>query len=571
MVLIHTISAPSSRLSPSISPQGCGEAVALSSRGAAPLAMQQEEECEDEDAATRVSAPVAVYYYTDGAGQPAKGPCTIAQLRVLWVSGHIHGATPIWREGLSSWATIAEVTEVFTHLSSLAQPPPPPSDLWYYLDAGGRQRGGVTPEQLGMLLRRGEVDGLTSLWRQGMASWQGLGSIDELRTVLMQDNDDEDDDEAVERAAALEHAAQMAYDPDDDLGWPPRAASKDAKIRGLAAELATTAVASISVASSSAGAGAVGADGVAVALANGAPAADGAKPKRNRSKKSKFKADGGCNVYVNGLTEDVTEDELAGCFKVAGLLKTDPASGAPRIRIYRTPEGYSKGDALVSFLKPESVALAVTLRDGYELRSGRRLSVQPAKFEKREGEVPKRESKETAMLRKRQRLLEQRALAEWEEGLGGGRRNATVILTGLFDEAAAAQADADFYANLKQDVQVECAKAGAVDRVTIFVGSERGAAAVRFKSIDDAERCVAMLHDRQFGQANVRCEIYDGVSDYRALAVQRAAAGAAGASEGSAAAGQESVEEQERKLDAFGQWLEAGSTDDEVAGDGEDD
>ena len=95
----------------------------------APLAMQQEEECEDEDAATRVSAPVAVYYYTDGAGQPAKGPCTIAQLRVLWVSGHIHGATPIWREGLSSWATIVEVTEVFTHLSSLAQPPPLPSDV----------------------------------------------------------------------------------------------------------------------------------------------------------------------------------------------------------------------------------------------------------------------------------------------------------------------------------------------------------------------------------------------------------------------------------------------------------
>ena len=41
-------------------------------------------------------------------------------------------------------------------------------------------------------------------------------------------------------------------------------------------------------------------------------------------------------------------------------------------------------------------------------------------------------------------------------------------------------------------------------------------------------------------------------------------------SEGSTPAGQVSVEEQERKLDAFGQWLEAGSTDDE-AGEGEDD
>ena len=213
--------------------------------------------------------------------------------------------------------------------------------------------------------------------------------------------------------------------------------------------------------------------------------------------------------------------------------------------------------------------------------------MQPAKFEKREGEgapqaLPKRLSKDKALLRKKQKLLEQRALAEWDEGLGGGKRSATIVLTNLFDAAAAAEADAAFYANLKQDVEVECAKAGAVEKVTVFEGSERGAVAVRFKAVDDAERCVGMMSDRQFGQGTVKCEVYDGVTDYRALAVQQAAAGAGGggngggggaagvdlgAAAGGAADGRESLEEQEKKLDEFGDWLEAGSTDEEAGAD----
>ena len=47
----------------------------------------EEEEHEDEGGGANVVAERS-YYYTDGNGQPAKGPCTIAQFRVLWVSGH---------------------------------------------------------------------------------------------------------------------------------------------------------------------------------------------------------------------------------------------------------------------------------------------------------------------------------------------------------------------------------------------------------------------------------------------------------------------------------------------------
>jgi len=45
--------------------------------------------------------------------------------------------------------------------------------------------------------------------------------------------------------------------------------------------------------------------------------------------------------------------------------------------------GQLKGDALITFLRPESVALAGTLRDAFELEPGATLSVAPAKFELR--------------------------------------------------------------------------------------------------------------------------------------------------------------------------------------------
>lgn len=96
-------------------------------------------------------------------------------------------------------------------------------------------------------------------------------------------------------------------------------------------------------------------------------------------------------------------------------------------------------------------------------------------------------------------------------------------------------------------------------QVSIFEGSERGAAAVKFKHPDDAQRCVVMMRERSFGSEALRCELYDGVSDYRPRAVREAAAVAPGGR-----VGEETAEEQEAKLESFAQWLEADSTDDEA-------
>ena len=112
---------------------------------------------------------------------------------------------------------------------------------------------------------------------------------------------------------------------------------------------------------------------------------------------------------------------------------------------------------------------------------------------------------------------------------------------------------------------MESKKAGEIEKVTIFEGSERGVAAVRFKQADDAEKCVAMMNERQFGASQVTAELYDGVSDYRVkpkLVEEQGGAAGAGAAE--------SLEEQEKKLDDFADWLEADSTDEELEGAAED-
>ena len=46
-----------------------------------------------------------------------------------------------------------------------------------------------------------------------------------------------------------------------------------------------------------------------------------------------IQADGGANVYVSGIPEEVEEEELLECFKVAGLFKLDAESGLPKLKM----------------------------------------------------------------------------------------------------------------------------------------------------------------------------------------------------------------------------------------------
>lgn len=84
-------------------------------------------------------------------------------------------------------------------------------------------------------------------------------------------------------------------------------------------------------------------------------------------------------IYVSGLPQDTTAEEVFAFFSKCGIIMDEIGTGKPRVKLYCDDSGALKGDALIVYLREESVTLACTLLDESEFRSkAGKISVQPA-------------------------------------------------------------------------------------------------------------------------------------------------------------------------------------------------
>jgi len=274
------------------------------------------------------------WFYIDSSATQ-HGPLSKAEIVQQIHSGQIEVVSHGWREGIEEWKPLSEmpefaslfpptakpVTSDSTDASTAEETIPDTEKQWMYLDKNKKQLGPVSTLELIELYMKFEVRDATLVWKPGVKDWTRLSEMEELEGRLGL--------QPLNPTTPATPAVPVKE---------PSSAEVEAK-------------------------------------------KEKNKKKRERKKAEKWKATADhSNVYFQGLPTDITAEELHAFAKRAGIVKED-TSGQYKIKLYKDKDGNLKGDALVCYLRENSVQLAEQLLDGAEIRPGKAVKAQKAAFE----------------------------------------------------------------------------------------------------------------------------------------------------------------------------------------------
>jgi len=280
---------------------------------------------------------------------------------------------------------------------------------------------------------------------------------------------------------------------------------------------------------------------------------DDSQPQQGDSKKQKantdedkegwFQLKNNTNVYVQGLPTDAVMDEIIEFFEKCGVIKREPDTGLPKIKLYTDENGQLKGDARICYFRLESVDLALKILDGQEFRPGKGniIKVSRAVFEQKGGEYHRKSAPQKKTKKKK---FDQNKMLSWDSSrtaVEDGGLPRTVILKNMFDAVELA-GNGTLIGELQLDIMEECEKLGKVEKVQVFDKNPEGIVLVKFEDSKAADKCLLLMKGRYFGGRQIMAEFHDGKTNYAAIV-------------DSNAADKEKERERER-LNEYAEWLE---------------
>ncbi|XP_013193722.1 HIV Tat-specific factor 1 [Amyelois transitella] len=222
-------------------------------------------------------------------------------------------------------------------------------------------------------------------------------------------------------------------------------------------------------------------------------------------------------VYVSNLPLDLTEEEFVNFMQKCGLVERDPSSQKMKIKLYMDKEqNCFKGDALCTYIKIESVDLALKLLDGSDLK-GSKVKVERAHFQLKGEYNPalkpkKKKKKELEKLKKMQQKL-----FDWrpEKFVGERSKHERVVIVKNLFHPTDFDKDVQLILDYQQDLREECSKSGEVRKVVIYDRHPEGVAQITMKEPEMADAVVELINGRWFGKRQITAEIWDGRTKFR--------------------------------------------------------
>ncbi|KAL0212084.1 hypothetical protein RCL1_005710 [Eukaryota sp. TZLM3-RCL] len=226
------------------------------------------------------------------------------------------------------------------------------------------------------------------------------------------------------------------------------------------------------------------------------------------------------SVYVQNLPVNTSTPEVVSFFSKVGVIRKDEETNSFRVKLYQHPDGSLKGDAKVTFLRPESVDLAVSLLDDTHFRFGdtSTIRVEPVTREvaSSSSDTPKPQFVSTISSRERKRRFKQ----QYQKALGWDLQHTeksaerTVVLRNMFTLEEMSE-EMGLASELKQDVASECSKYGDVLKVKVYGDNPEGVITVTFSHNQDALNCVHVFNGRRFAGKIITAEIWDSKERFK--------------------------------------------------------
>ncbi|CAK4031197.1 related to cold sensitive U2 snRNA supressor [Lecanosticta acicola] len=238
-------------------------------------------------------------------------------------------------------------------------------------------------------------------------------------------------------------------------------------------------------------------------------------------------------IYVTGIPADAHLDEIKTLFSRCGAIQESVESDEKRIKMYYDREGKFKGEALIIFLSPTSVTMAINLYDESPFvrddpkdptstirvveadRSFKATKDDDEAEEASEKTRAKFKSKPTkAQIKSKQEEMYRR-INDWSDdepstiSQTSSRWDKVVVIKNAFTLKDLSE-DPTYIEDLRDDMTEAAEKHGKDVYVTVYDLEEEGVVTIRFKNAMAAKACAEQLDGKGYSGRKLKTSIATG-------------------------------------------------------------